>query len=38
MSVHVNQQRLWDSLMRLAEIGKTAKGGVGRIALTDLER
>ena len=38
MSAHVNQQRLWDSLMRLAEIGKTAKGGVGRIALTDLDR
>jgi len=38
MSAHVNQQRLWDSLMTLADIGKTAKGGVGRIALTDLDR
>tara|TARA_R110000787_G_scaffold63679_6_gene143547 strand:+ start:7359 stop:8588 length:1230 start_codon:yes stop_codon:yes gene_type:complete len=38
MSAHINQQRLWDSLMMLAEIGKTAKGGVGRIALTDLDR
>lgn len=35
---NVNQDRLWESLMTLAEIGATPKGGVGRIALTELDR
>ena len=35
---HVNGDRLWDSLMTLARIGATDKGGVRRIALTDLDR
>lgn len=35
---HVDKDRLWQSLMTLAEIGATPKGGVGRIALTDLDR
>ncbi|KAB2895735.1 MAG: Zn-dependent hydrolase, partial [Burkholderiaceae bacterium] len=30
--------RLWQSLMDLARIGGTPKGGVCRIALTDLDR
>jgi N-carbamoyl-L-amino-acid hydrolase len=30
--------RLWQSLMDLAEIGATEKGGVCRLALTDLDR
>jgi beta-ureidopropionase / N-carbamoyl-L-amino-acid hydrolase len=34
----VNGERLWASLMELAEIGKTAKGGVCRLALTELDR
>lgn len=34
----VDRERLWQSLMTLAEIGATPKGGVGRIALTDLDR
>lgn len=34
----VNGTRLWDSLMRLAQIGATQKGGVCRLALTDLDR
>ena len=34
----INQERLWDSLMTMAEIGATAGGGVGRLALTDLDR
>jgi len=34
----VNGQRLWDSLMALAQIGATEKGGVCRLALTDLDR
>ncbi len=34
----VDGQRLWDSLMEMAEIGATPKGGVNRLALTDLDR
>ncbi len=34
----VNGQRLWASLMELARIGATPKGGVCRLALTDLDR
>lgn len=38
MSALINKERLWDSLMTLAEIGKTDKGGVCRVALTDVDR
>ncbi|MCW5623507.1 MAG: Zn-dependent hydrolase [Burkholderiales bacterium] len=42
MSAHehlrINGIRLWDSLMTLAKIGATDKGGVRRLALTDLDR
>ena len=34
----INAQRLWSSLMALAEIGATHKGGVCRLALSDLDR
>jgi beta-ureidopropionase / N-carbamoyl-L-amino-acid hydrolase len=34
----INGKRLWDSLMELARIGATEKGGVCRLALTDLDR
>ena len=34
----VNSQRLWQSLMDLARIGATEKGGVKRITLTELDR
>ena len=34
----VNGERLWASLMELAQIGATPKGGVCRLALTDLDR
>ncbi len=34
----INGQRLWDSLMELAKIGATPKGGVCRLALTDLDK
>ena len=34
----VNSGRLWRSLMDLARIGATSKGGVCRLALTDLDR
>ncbi|MBA6114940.1 Zn-dependent hydrolase [Pseudomonas putida] len=35
---HVNSDRLWQSLMDLARLGATPKGGVCRLALTDLDR
>jgi len=34
----IDGKRLWDSLMEMAQIGATAKGGVCRLALTDLDR
>jgi N-carbamoyl-L-amino-acid hydrolase len=34
----IDPQRLWDSLMQLAQIGATDKGGVCRLALTELDR
>ena len=37
-NLKINGDRLWDSLMELARIGATAKGGVCRLALTDLDR
>ena len=36
--LRVNGNRLWQSLMDLATIGATAKGGVCRLTLTDLDR
>ena len=37
-TLRINGQRLWHSLMELAQIGATDKGGVKRLALTDLDR
>jgi N-carbamoyl-L-amino-acid hydrolase len=37
-SLRINGERLWQSLMQLAQIGATEKGGVCRLALTDLDR
>jgi len=37
-ALRVNGPRLWDSLMDLATLGATPKGGVCRLALTDLDR
>ncbi len=37
-NLRINGERLWDSLMALAKIGSTPKGGVCRVALTDLDR
>ena len=34
----INGGRLWQSLMDLAKLGATAKGGVRRLALTELDR
>lgn len=36
--LRINGQRLWASLMELAEIGATPKGGVCRLTLTDLDK
>jgi len=36
--LRINGKRLWNSLMELAQIGATDKGGVKRLALTDLDR
>ena len=36
--LRIDGQRLWNSLMALAEIGATPKGGVKRLALTDLDK
>src|SRR5271168_1607296 len=37
-NVRVDGTRLWDSLMEMAKIGATPKGGVKRLTLTDLDR
>jgi N-carbamoyl-L-amino-acid hydrolase len=36
--LRINGARLWASLMELAKIGATPKGGVKRLALTDLDK
>ena len=37
-NLRINGERLWDSLMQMAKIGATDKGGVCRLALTDLDK
>jgi beta-ureidopropionase / N-carbamoyl-L-amino-acid hydrolase len=37
-NIKINGARLWDSLMEMAKIGATPKGGVKRLTLTDLDR
>jgi N-carbamoyl-L-amino-acid hydrolase len=37
-NLRIDGQRLWDSLMEMAKIGATEKGGVCRLALTDLDK
>jgi beta-ureidopropionase / N-carbamoyl-L-amino-acid hydrolase len=37
-NMNVDGDRLWKSLMEMARIGATPKGGVNRLALTDLDR
>jgi len=34
----ISSERLWDTLMETAQIGATAKGGINRLTLTDLDR
>jgi beta-ureidopropionase / N-carbamoyl-L-amino-acid hydrolase len=35
--IRINSERLWQALMALAQIGATEKGGVCRLALTELD-
>jgi N-carbamoyl-L-amino-acid hydrolase len=37
-NLRIDGKRLWDSLMGYAEIGATAKGGVRRLTLTDVDK
>jgi beta-ureidopropionase / N-carbamoyl-L-amino-acid hydrolase len=37
-NLKINGERLWQSLMEMAEIGATPKGGVCRLALTALDK
>tara|TARA_R110001583_G_scaffold9433_4_gene44754 strand:- start:141 stop:1370 length:1230 start_codon:yes stop_codon:yes gene_type:complete len=37
-ALKINSDRLWDSLMQMAKIGATEKGGCRRLALTDLDK
>ncbi len=37
-NLQIDGARLWDSLIRMAKIGATEKGGCCRLALTDLDR
>lgn len=37
-NMRVNKERLWQSLMEMAKIGGTEKGGCARLALTDLDK
>ena len=37
-ALKIDGDRLWDSLMEMAKIGATEKGGCCRLALTDLDR
>ena len=37
-TLRINGPRLWASLMELARIGATDKGGVCRLTLTDLDK
>lgn len=37
-SPRINAARFWDSLMEMAQIGGTPKGGVSRLALTEEDR
>ena len=37
-NLKIDGERLWSSLMELAKVGATEKGGVCRLALTDVDR
>ncbi len=37
-NLRIDAERLWDSIMETAQFGATAKGGVRRLTLSDLDR
>ena len=37
-NLRIDPERLWGDLMETARIGGTAKGGICRLTLTDLDR
>ena len=37
-TLRINKDRLWDSIMQMAQFGATPKGGCARLALTDLDK
>src|SRR6201999_2940175 len=37
-NLQIDAQRLWNTLMETAQFGATAKGGICRLTLTDLDR
>ena len=37
-NLSIDGDRLWNSIMEIAKIGATEKGGSRRLALTDLDR
>ena len=37
-NLHIDAQRLWDTLMHTAQIGATPKGGICRLTLSDFDR
>jgi N-carbamoyl-L-amino-acid hydrolase len=38
LNLRINEQRLWNTLMKMGEIGGTEKGGCNRLAGTDLDK
>mgnify|MGYP001293299228 CR=1 FL=1 len=38
LNLQIDAQRLWDALMETAEFGKTPKGGIKRLTVTDLDK
>ena len=37
-NLKINAQRLWDTLMETANFGRTMKGGINRLTLSDDDR
>ncbi|MGL4976108.1 MAG: Zn-dependent hydrolase, partial [Bosea sp. (in: a-proteobacteria)] len=37
-NLHINPQRLWDTLMETARFGGNAKGGICRLTLSEEDR
>src|SRR5260221_13062675 len=37
-NLKINAQRLWDTLMETASFGRTVKGGINRLTLTDDDK